>query len=141
MKGLQTSLRKVKGVVTSALLLSPFLTLAAGHIGGPRSGSGAGGVTPDLSWLDQLVKGVGTIVDSLIPVVFALILLAFFWGLAKFVFGVGKEGKDEGKNIMLWSVIALFVAASIWGIVNVMQGLFGITDKGGQQEAPSVPGL
>ncbi|GIW68115.1 MAG: hypothetical protein KatS3mg099_063 [Candidatus Parcubacteria bacterium] len=78
---------------------------------------------------ESLLGQLGTIVSLLIPIVFALILLAFFWGLAKFVFSGAPEGKEDGKNLMLWSVIALFVAASIWGIVNLLQGIFGTTDQ------------
>jgi hypothetical protein len=74
------------------------------------------------------LESLGGILELLIPIVFALILLAFFWGLAKFVFGA-SEAKESGKSLMLWSVIALFIAASIWGIVNLLQGLFGATDQ------------
>ncbi|GIW68114.1 MAG: hypothetical protein KatS3mg099_062 [Candidatus Parcubacteria bacterium] len=95
---------------------------------------------PDLTWLATILNGIGSLVRLLIPIVFALILLAFFWGLAKFVFSGAPEGKEDGKNLMLWSVIALFVAASIWGIVNVLQGLFGIEDVQ-SVDAPTVPGL
>jgi hypothetical protein len=97
-----------------------------------------GGATPDLSWATKLVTGIGQIVESLIPVVFALILLAFFWGLANFVFREAKEGKESGQKLMIWSVIALFVAASIWGIVSLMKSLFGIDDKS-TVSVPTVP--
>ena len=76
-----------------------------------------------------LLGQVSQIVGMLLPIVFALIVLAFFWGLVKFVFGGTKDNTDQGKSLMIWSVIALFVAASVWGIVNLMQNLFGTTDQ------------
>lgn len=66
------------------------------------------------------------VVAVIIPVAFALILLAFFWGVAKFVLSVGEEGKTEGKTILLWGVIALFVASSVWGIAAYMRTLLGV---------------
>lgn len=60
------------------------------------------------------------LINTVIPVVIALMLLVFFYGLAKFIFRVGgDEGAiEEGKQIMLWGIIGLFVAVSIYGILQ-----------------------
>ena len=43
-------------------------------------------------------------------IVAAIALLAFFWGLVKFIAGAGNEDKrTEGKQVMLWGIISLFV--------------------------------
>lgn len=54
--------------------------------------------------------------DILIPLVFSLALLLFFWGVVKYIWSEG-QGKDEGKKFMIWGVVALFVMSSIWGII------------------------
>ena len=60
---------------------------------------------------------------------FALALLFFLWGLAKYIFAAGnEEAKESGKRIMIWGIIALFIMASVWGIVAFLQDLFGVTD-------------
>lgn len=70
----------------------------------------------------ELIRGVKGIVDLLIPLVVALALLYFFWGLAKFIRSAGNEdARDEGKQIMLWGIVALFVIVSVWGIVQFLQ--------------------
>ncbi len=93
---------------------------------------------PDLGNVDTLVTNLETIVGNLIPIVFSLILLVFFWGLAKYVLNAGNsEAQDQGKNIMIGGVIALFVAASIWGIVAWMQGALGVNETG-DQDPPGV---
>ena len=56
------------------------------------------------------------VTDILIPLVFALALLFFFWGVAKYIWSAG-DAKEEGKQIMVWGVVALFVMSSIWGII------------------------
>ena len=61
----------------------------------------------------------------LIPIAFALALLYFFWGVAKYIRSAGEE-KEEGRKILVWGVVALFVMTSIWGLVRFIQGEFGV---------------
>jgi len=55
----------------------------------------------------------------LIPMAFSLALLYFFYGVAQYVRSAGD--KEEGKKIMWWGVIALFVMSSVWGLVWFIQ--------------------
>lgn len=56
-----------------------------------------------------------------ISVVGGLCLLVFVYGLAKFIFNSGDEDKvDEGKQLMFWGVIALFVMVSVWGLITFL---------------------
>lgn len=59
----------------------------------------------------------------LIPLVFTLALLFFFYGVAKYIWSEG-QGKADGRSIMVWGVVALFVMSSIWGLVNLLQDEF-----------------
>lgn len=75
----------------------------------------------------RLAQDFGGLVGVLIPIVVSLAVLAFFWGLAKYVFAAGDESaKDQGKRIMIWGGIALFVIFSIWGIIRIVQQSFEI---------------
>lgn len=71
----------------------------------------------------DLIHALGGLINTAIGVVVALALLAFFWGLAKFIFKVGGDEKaeDEGKRIMKWGLVALFVMVSVWGIVRFLE--------------------
>ena len=60
------------------------------------------------------------VVRILVPLSFTLAVLFFFWGVAKYIWSSGGD-KDEGKKIMYWGVIALFVMSSVWGLVAFMQ--------------------
>jgi Ni,Fe-hydrogenase I cytochrome b subunit len=68
----------------------------------------------------ELIRALGGLINTSIAIVIALGLLAFFWGLAKFIFKVGGDEKavDDGKRIMKWGLIALFVMVSVWGIIR-----------------------
>ncbi len=59
--------------------------------------------------------------------VVSLALLAFFWGLAMYVFGSSNDEKrKKGIPIMIWGIVAIFVMLSIAGIVNMLQATFEV---------------
>ena len=71
----------------------------------------------------DLIRAVGGLINPIIVILVGVALLAFFWGLARFIFRVGGDEKavDEGKRIMKWGLIALFVMVSVWGIIIFIQ--------------------
>lgn len=92
-----------------------------------------------LGGINTLVTSVGGIVGLLIPIVFAIALLVFFWGLVMFLANAGEEdARAKGRQLMIWGIIGLFVMASVWGIVAFVGDLFGI-DQG--QSLNNVPGV
>jgi len=110
-------LRKV--LIGSAIFLLPVVALA-------QTGSG----------LEGLIAKIGRIIEVATPIVFALALLAFFWGLAVYIFNSGNdEKKAQGKNIMIWGIIALFVMVSVFGIIRILRETLGI----GANESAQIP--
>jgi len=89
--------------------------------------------------IETLLRSVGRLIDVALPIVVALGLLAFFWGLVKFIFG-GDEAKDEGKSLMIWGLVALFVMVSVWGLVRFIGNALSI-NQGETIVVPAVPGL
>lgn len=81
--------------------------------------------------VDDMVESLQNLINGLIPLVAALALLAFFWGLAKYVFQADdEEAKDKGKQIMIGGIIALFLVAAVGGIVEFVADAFGVdTDE------------
>jgi len=75
----------------------------------------------------QLVGLFLNLILLIIPLIAALCMLAFFWGLAKFILDAGDErARTEGKRFMLWGLIALFVMVSLWGIVSIFTNTLGV---------------
>lgn len=81
-----------------------------------------------------LLKDFKSLLDLVIPIVFALAIIFFFWGLAQFIRSVSDKTIAEGKNKMIWGIIALFVMISIWGIISYIGDSVGI--KTGASSAP-----
>jgi hypothetical protein len=90
------------------------------------------------SSITGFLADVQAILNTLLPILVTIAVLAFFWGLAKFIFAAGDESaKAAGKNIMIWGIIALFIIVSIWGIIGLLAEIFGI----GQGGSAPVPGV
>ena len=69
-----------------------------------------------------------TIDQSVIPFIFAVAMVSFVWGAVKFfIINSDEEAKrEQGKQFMIWSIIALAVMISVWGLVNIVSVTFGI---------------
>ncbi|MCR4279435.1 MAG: hypothetical protein NUV78_01715 [Candidatus Zambryskibacteria bacterium] len=80
----------------------------------------------------ELVEVFLKLIELLIPVIASLALLAFFWGLVKFIGKVGGDEKavSEGKSLMVWGLIALFIMITIWGIIAFFSNEAGFTQFG-----------
>lgn len=97
----------------------------------------AQGYDPSLS----LIVRIGGWVNAATPVAIGIALLVFFWGLAKLIFSAGDEEKrSEGKKVMGWGIIALFVVVSIWGIVFFLADSLDV-GVGGSAPTPCVEGV
>lgn len=73
------------------------------------------------------------IIQILVPILYALALLVFIWGLVKFIFRLGGDEKavEAGKKLMLWGLVALFIMVSIWGILALFHDDFGFSNPFG----------
>jgi len=74
----------------------------------------------------ELVKfTINGIISPLIFLAGSLAFLAFFWGIAVYIFKAGDEKeKERGKNIMFYGVIALFVMVAVWGLIGILKNTF-----------------
>lgn len=68
----------------------------------------------------QLINIFVRLINATLPILVGLALIVFFWGLIKFVSRVGGDEKavTEGKALMKWGLIALFVMVSFIGIIR-----------------------
>ena len=105
---------KKNTIIASFVILAlPVMAIAAGDLG-------------------TTIGNIGKYVNSLIPIAVALAVLFFFFGLAKYILNAGNEDKkSEGRSIMIWGIIALFIMVSIWGLISLFAQSLGVKeDKG-----------
>lgn len=77
----------------------------------------------------------------LVPVVFALAFIVFLYGIAKaYIFSAGEpEEVAKGHKLLMWGIIAFVVMLSLWGLVNVVAGTFGLGGVSAPQTPSSIP--
>jgi hypothetical protein len=85
------------------------------------------GSAVNFGYLEGAVMSLGRVIDVLVPVLVALALALFIWGLVIFITqSDNDQGRAAGKQKMIWGIIALFVIVSVWGLVNLLQQLTGV---------------
>ncbi len=65
---------------------------------------------------------------SVIPLMFAIAVLVFIYGIVKFIGTEESAEKEEGRQFMIWGIVALAVMFSIWGLVQILGNTFGVTN-------------
>ncbi len=109
---------------TAALMLLPAIALAQfGEIN---------------SFFDNITSFINNV---LIPLVFAIALLVFLYGVFKFfILGGGDADKrKEGTQLMMYAVIGFVLMVSIFGIVNLVANGLGFSDDEEIQNIPNAP--
>jgi hypothetical protein len=131
----------MKKIIFTLLILAPLLfsALDAGAQAGQLPITGE-----DVTELDEIVveadrdpsdSTIQEIVTSYIikasnyAVVFlvGLTVLVFMYGLMKYMFkGASSDtARTEGRKLMLWGVIGIFVMVSVWGLVGILSNTIG----------------
>ncbi len=65
--------------------------------------------------------------NIMIPILASFALLFFIWGVGIFMLNSGdSKTREEGKQRMLWGVIAMFVLLSLFGIIQYVGNLVGV---------------
>lgn len=96
--------------------------------------------------LGDAINAFGDLIGILTPIIVAIALLAFFWGLAMYVLNFSGEDKDKkkGRDMMVYGILVLFVMISVWGLVQLLQNQFlgtggsGVDSELGSTEIPRV---
>ena len=86
----------------------------------------------------EIAKVVTFINNVLIPLIFAIALLVFVWGMFKFFIYNTEEEKEKGKELAIYAIVAFVLMVSIWGIVNLVANGLGFAGENIDQ-LPSGP--
>lgn len=66
------------------------------------------------------------IINPLIGVLIGAGILFFLWGVVNYIFLMSGDvkKKSDAKQFMLWGIISITVMFSVWGIIQLLQGIF-----------------
>jgi len=110
---------------TVSLLLAPSVVLAQGF----------GEINTFFGKITSFIN------DILIPLVFAIALLVFIWGVFTYFIlgGHNPDKQKEGRGLMMYAIVGFVLMVSIFGIVNLVANGLGFSKDQTIQNIPNVP--
>ena len=77
----------------------------------------------------DLANSFYNILGGLVPIIVALAIVAFLYGVQRYILaGASEEKIKEGRNMMIYGIIGIFVMVSVWGLVRIVVQTFFGTD-------------
>jgi phosphate starvation-inducible membrane PsiE len=112
-------MNNLKKYIPLALTLSPFFALA--------------------TTFQNIISTATQIVTALVPLLIAVGVVVFIIGVVKYISAGADAGKrTEGRNMMIYGVIGLFVMLGFWGLVNLLASTLNL-DTATVPQAPGMP--
>jgi len=87
------------------------------------------GTCDALTGLGKLICQIQQILNSIIPVLVALGVVYFVWGVVQYVIADGEEAKKKGRDRIIYGIIGLAIIVGLWGLVNIVTTTFDIGGK------------
>ena len=134
---MKKTFRTILPLALSTVLAAVIFMLGSGHVfaatatgttkycqGAPSVLVGDANTTYQLG---DIIKYVVCFLEqSIVPFLFALAIGVFIYGMIKFIGTQDSGEREQGKQFMLWGVIALAVMFSVWGLVSILGNTFGV---------------
>jgi hypothetical protein len=106
--------------VMAQVVIDRSVTDAVENLGTGASLSSCGDVINGASSIVGCIAGV---FNTIIYLIISAAVVYIVWGA--FTMIRSEEKREEGKKVILYGVIGLFVMVSIWGFVNILVNTFG----------------
>jgi predicted membrane channel-forming protein YqfA (hemolysin III family) len=108
-------MKKVVKIVAGAVWALPFMTLAQ---------------EVDATYLSSLIGSAKGLLDQIVVFLIALAVVWFIWNVISYAMSSDEDKKKAAKSQMIWGIIAIAVIVSVWGLVAILQGIFGVNTEG-----------
>lgn len=78
-------------------------------------------------------------IDFVIPMLMALAILIFLWGIVKYILASGDPAKEKAaRSSIIYGLLGVLVLVAFWGIIQIVTNTFGI-ETGGTLPKVNVP--
>src|SRR3990167_8439251 len=119
---------KKKLMVLSGLFLGAVPLVALAQVGIVGSTSTGCNLTPATGTVLGLLCRMGELINAAIPVLIALGVLYFVWGVVTYVIASDEEAKKAGRDRIIYGIIGLAVIIAVWGLVAILRNTFGLSN-------------
>lgn len=86
----------------------------------------------------ELVDVIISIINPLVGLLVSLAVLFFSYNIIRYITNAGGEGRAKYRENLTWSVIALFVLVSVWGLARIISNTF-LNSASSQQQQTQTP--
>lgn len=124
MNSYMKTMRVQISAAAAAVLLTPMLALA------------------QFGEIDGFFGNITSFINNiLIPLIFAIALLAFLYGAFKYFImgGANEDSQKEGTQLMIYAIAGFVLMVSIFGIVNLIADGLGFSDDQTIDNIPNAP--
>ena len=118
---------------------APLMALAQGtgavRTGGTPTVCTGGAVTTFQGMLCKAAE----ILNAIVPVLIALGVVYFVWGVITYVIADDEQAKEKGRNRIIYGIIGLAIIISVWGLAKILGNTFGLNQNVQDINFPTVP--
>ncbi len=117
---------KKKLIVLSGFVLglAPTISLAA-----TTGVSGVNCTSVSVGTIDYILCRTNTLLTTVVPILIALGVIYFVWGVITYVIASDEEAKKAGRDRIIYGIIGLAVIVAVWGLVKILVTTFGVSDS------------
>ena len=123
--------RNLAILILMGLLLAPTILLAADTNGNGTNGTADGTngtanrATP-ITTLDDILSLIGRVGDWISAIVLALAIIFILVAAFQFLTAAGNPEKiSSARNMLIYALVAVAIAAVAWGLPDLVQSLIG----------------
>ena|ERR1700733_6243855 len=110
---------KIHFLVTAAISSSALFLVAIQPAFACTAASGSG-----VTDLCSLITFLISLINMIIPLLFGLALLAFIWGIIRYIFAAEPNKLNEARNYMVFGIIGMAVMLSVWSLAFLVKDSF-----------------
>src|SRR3989344_8071852 len=109
---------KKKLIVLSGFVLglAPVVALAQVTGGTPTVCTGG-----QITTIQGMLCKIAEILGAVLPVLIALGVIYFVWGVITYVIASDEEAKKTGRDRIIYGIIGLAVIIAVWGLVAIFR--------------------
>ena len=85
------------------------------------------GVAPNT--IQSMICAFGEIFNLAIPILIALGIVYFIWGVVTYVIASDEEAKKKGRDKMIFGLIGLLVITAVWALVGILSNTFDVSGE------------
>lgn len=85
-----------------------------------------------------LLCKIGGILNAVVPVLIALGVVYFVYGVITYVISSDEEAKKTGRDRIIYGIIGLAVIVAVWGLVRILVNTFVPTGNNSTITLPTI---